>query len=147
MRMRGVLDDHELVFPGDRHDGVHVGRLAGEVHRDDGPRARRDHRFDSPRVEVEGVEVDVGEDRDGVGFDDCGSRCIEGVRRDDDLILTADPGGEQSQSQRDSAIHDADAVPAAAHRGETLLELDHLRAAELSPVAAAQGLQQALFVG
>ena len=45
----GVLDDEQLVLPRDGHDGVHVGRLAGEVDRDDGAGARRDGGLDRLR--------------------------------------------------------------------------------------------------
>src|SRR5439155_10711724 len=69
VRMRGVLDDGQLVLPRDRYDRVHVAGHAADVDGDDRPRARRDRFLDLGRVDVEGLTIDVHENRGRVGFD------------------------------------------------------------------------------
>ena len=86
-------------------------------------RARRDRGFDGCRIDVERVEVDVGEDRYRIRFDDGRGGGEKRVRRDDDLVFGLDACREQGDAQRDGAVGDGDAVPAAVHRGEALLEL------------------------
>ena len=98
------------------------------------------------RIEVEGLQVNVREDRDGVGLDHRGGGGQEGVRRDDDLLLRANAGGHQRDAQRDRAVDDRDAVFAAVHGGEPALELSDLLAVQLAPLAAAQRAQQPLFL-
>src|SRR5207237_5099810 len=89
----GVFDNGEVVLFGNRHDRVHVGDLPGEMDGDDGAGAGGNGRFDRARVDVEGFEVDVGEDRDGVGFDDGGRGGEKGVGRNDHFVLRANSGG------------------------------------------------------
>ena len=46
-RGRGGVFHHKQIVPArNSHDGVHVGRLSGEVDRNHGAGARRDGRFD-----------------------------------------------------------------------------------------------------
>ena len=55
-------------------------------------------------IEVEGLQVDVGEHRRGVGLDDGGGRGQEGVGRHDHLVAGLDAGGHQGDPQRDGAV-------------------------------------------
>src|ERR1044071_1275023 len=59
--MRRILDQTEVVAPGDPHELVHGGRMAGEVHRNDRARAVRDPSLDVARIEIEGIGRDVRE--------------------------------------------------------------------------------------
>ena len=64
-RMGGVLDHQCPVPPGDRLDRRQVGRLAGEIDRDDHLRlAAAAHRFQGRGVKAGGTRVDIGEARD-----------------------------------------------------------------------------------
>ncbi len=104
-------------------------------------------RLDTRRVEVERVEVDVHEHRDAVGLDHGGGRGEERVGRDDDFVLGLQARGHQRDAQRDRAVDHGDAVPAAVHRGEALLELGDLVAGEASPLAAAERGEHSRLVG
>src|SRR5437867_149076 len=108
MGVGGVFDDSQLVLLGDRHDRIHVGDLAGEMDGNDGAGATCDSGLDGARIDVEGFNVDVREDGDGVGFDDGGGGREKGVGRDDHLILGADSGGQQRYAQGNGAVDDAD---------------------------------------
>src|SRR5438105_13871766 len=90
VRVGRVFDDNQLAVAGDGHDGVHRSRLAGKVHGNDRPGARGDGSLDSLWIQVKGVEVNVGEYRDGVGFNDGGGCRKEGIRRNNDFIFSAD---------------------------------------------------------
>jgi hypothetical protein len=61
--LRRVLDHRQAVARGDGVDLVHVGHLAVQAHRHDGPGARRDLRLDQAGVDVAGVGLDVDEHR------------------------------------------------------------------------------------
>jgi hypothetical protein len=99
MRVCGILEHEQAVPAGDGHDGVHVGRLAGEVHGDDGARPRCDRGLDGAGVDVERLQVDVHEHRHAVGLDHRRCRRQEGVRRDDHLIAGHQTRGHQRQAQ------------------------------------------------
>ena len=51
-RLRGILDDLEIALPGDGHDGVHVGRVAEQVHCHDGLCPPGDLRFDAGGIDA-----------------------------------------------------------------------------------------------
>ena len=103
---------------------------------DDGPRARRERALDRGRIEVECVQVDVGEDRDRVGLDHRRGGRDERVGRNDDFVLGADARRQQRDPQGDRAVDDRDAVAAAVHGGKPLLELRDLFPVQPAPLAA-----------
>ena len=102
---------------------VEVGRVAGEVHGDDGPRPGRELLEHARGVEGERVRPHVGEDRrrplveDGIG----GRR--EGERRDDRLVSRAEAGGEHRRVERRGPRGHGDRVAHADPLGDALLEL------------------------
>ena len=145
--MRGIFDQHEMVKVRNPLERIHVGRLPGEVHRNDGARAGRDRGLDRAGIEVEGIEVDVREHRNRIRFHHRGRGGQKRVRRHDDLVFGLNAGREQRDSERHRAIGHRDAVPAAVHRSEALLELAHLRTIQAAPLPAAQGLEQTIFLG
>ena len=145
--MRGVFDHHETVSVARWRWSASMSagcpaKCTGMIARVRGVIAAST----AARIEVERVEVDVGEHRNRVRFHDRGGGGEERVRRHDDLVFGLDARREQRDSQRDRAVDDRDAVPAAVHRREAPLELLDLVAVEPSPLAAAQRPQQALLL-
>ena len=84
----GVLHHEESVLFGDGVDGVHFGRFAHEVHRHDGPGTRRDGGLDLLRVDVEGLPLDVYEDRGEAGVEHGVAGGHERQGRDDHLVTS-----------------------------------------------------------
>jgi len=74
VRAGGIFEDEQMVFLRNRHNCVHVRRLADDMDRNDGVGARGDGGFESGWVKVKGFEVNVGEDRNQIGLKHCG-RC------------------------------------------------------------------------
>ena len=60
-----ILDDQQIMTPGDRHDLVHLAADAGIMDREDRPRARRNRGFDQPLVDIQRVRPDIHEHRRG----------------------------------------------------------------------------------
>ena len=54
-RLRGILDDEQVVAAGDVHDRVHLANDARVMHRHDRARTRGDRRLDQTLVDVERV--------------------------------------------------------------------------------------------
>ncbi|MPM55736.1 hypothetical protein SDC9_102533 [bioreactor metagenome] len=65
MGVGAVLDHCDVMLAGDGGDAVEVGHRAEKMHRNHGPGARRDRRFEGRRVEAESVRFAVDEDRCG----------------------------------------------------------------------------------
>src|SRR6185503_6036241 len=59
MRLRGILDQYQVVPPRDRQNRVHIGRAAIQVHRQDRLGTRRDRGLDLGWVDCERLGVDV----------------------------------------------------------------------------------------
>ena len=127
LRLRHVLDHREPMPAGQRHDRLHVGRLAVEMDGHDRPGARRDRRRNP-------VGIDVGAggrrlDRHGLGTDRRHRQPGRdvGIGRHDDLVARTEIPGAQHQLQRLQPIAEADAVTGAAERRVLGLErLDFL---------------------
>ena len=62
----GVFDHRQMVFLGQRHDGVHVAGQPVQVHRHDRLGPRRNSPLHVLRIHVKRVGIDVGEDGHGV---------------------------------------------------------------------------------
>ena len=75
--------------PGDRHDLVHPTTLAGEMHRHDGHRARRDAGLKQRWVEISGWLLNLREHRDAARGKDSVRRRNEGEAGDDHFALSA----------------------------------------------------------
>ncbi len=101
---------------------VELGRVAEDVDRDERLRPRRDRRLDRGRVEVEGVRVDVGEDRRRALVDRAVRRRDERVRRRDHLVARPDAGEAHAEVQPGRARRDRRAVRRADRVGEHRLE-------------------------
>ena len=103
--------------------------------------------LDGVRIHVERREVDVDEHRHAVGLDDRGGRREKRVRGNDDLVFGLQARGHEGDAQRHRAVDNGDAVAAAVHGREPLLELGDLLASQAAPLAAAQRGEHARLVG
>ena len=118
-RVRGVLHDRQP----ERPQRVEIGRLAREVHGQDGLRPRPHERRDVLRIDVEVRRADVCEDRRRARVDDDVGRRGPRDRRRDDLVTGADAQREQREVHRRRARGDGERVLRAHVLGETALQL------------------------
>ncbi len=132
--LRRILDDGQAVPLGDGIDRVHVRALAVKAHRKNGSRARRDRRFDLRRVDVEGVLLDVDEDRLAAEQGDHFGRSGKREGRGDHFIAGPKLERHQADQQRLGAAGHGDAVPRADASGKTLLELADFGPQDVLPV-------------
>ena len=86
MGLGGILDHHQVAPAGDLQNRIHVGRLAIEMHRNNGFRFGRDGGFDLRGVDGVRRGVDVHENRRGPGVTDGRDRGYEGEGRGDDFV-------------------------------------------------------------
>ena len=102
-RLRGVLDDQQVLARGDLLDRRIVGRQAEQVDRDD--RLRReaafaldhlDRRLEAGDVDVVGVGIDVDEDRLGLGQRHHFGGRGEGEARHENGVAGADAGSHRA---------------------------------------------------
>jgi len=108
--LRAVLDDEKPVLPADGADRLHVRGLAEEVDRKDGAGLRRYGRPDLRRIDVEGLRVDVHEDRRRADVADRLRGGDEGERGRDDLVAGPYPRGQEGEVQRVRAGGHGDGV-------------------------------------
>ena len=125
--VRRVLDDGDAVAQGDMADGLHVARMAGDVHRDDRCHALLLRRLLQGLLERRGVHVearlvDVDEHRVGpkVAHDFRARR--KGVRRRDHDAARAHPDGLEAEVQAGGGRVEGQGVALADSAGELLLE-------------------------
>ena len=98
VRLRGVLDQRQLVLSANRQNRVQVERMAVKMHGHDGLGARRDGAFDELRIEIERGVVNVHINRLGADVGNRPARRDERERRGDDLVAGAD--AEQQHAPR-----------------------------------------------
>jgi hypothetical protein len=117
-----ILQHQEVVLPGDLDDGVHIGRAAVEMHRNDGRRPRCDGRFKGSRVQGIALGVHIGKDRRGSGHGN--GQSGEGSRegRNHHLIAGADADSAQGQSDSVCAVADSHDMGHSANLGPLCLE-------------------------
>jgi len=120
--LAGILDDAQVVLPGDLQDGVHVGGLPEEVHGDDGLRPGRDGALELSGVHVAGVGLDVHENRLGPGKADGLGRGHERAGRGDHLVALTDAQGQKGKPEGVGAVADGHAMLRPAVGGELPLE-------------------------
>ncbi len=103
-RVRGVVDDLEVVVIGDLLDGFYIAGMAIAVHRHDRGRLRRDSRFDLLRIEIERVRIDIHEDRlDAVPEERVRGRCKRIGRRNH---FAVDAQGLQRSDEGQRAVRE-----------------------------------------
>ena len=126
-RLGGILDQHQVVLLGERHQRRHVRHLPEEVNDDYGAGTGRDGCRNGLRVGVEGAGLDVHEHRAPARVVD-GSRCGEkGEGRGDDLVARLQAEGAEREEQRVGPAGAGNAVLGARQPGHLALELAHLR--------------------
>ncbi len=122
MGLAAVLDNGEAVPLRDGRDGRHVGRLAVQVHREDGGGAGRDGGLDRGGIDRQPPRIDVGEHRPRAGHHAGQRRVGRGEGRRDDLVARADPQGAKDDRDGIRPRADAHAERRAAAVGERPLE-------------------------
>src|ERR1700674_5772064 len=123
-----ILDDEELVTPGNLEDFVECRGTAEGVHHDDCTSAQGDGFFDPGRIEIQRLGIDVNEDRHGALVKKNIGDGDESKRRDDDFIAFGDAQSAYTEMEgAGSGIH-GDGIRSAAVTGDGLLELFHLGA-------------------
>ena len=125
-RLGGVLYDRHAGRFGDWPEGVHVGRAAEEMHRDDRPAAAAHLATDILRIDEVGFGVDVGEDRHRTKPGDGTGRGEERIARQYDLVPGPDSQGHECQEQGVAAGGTADGVGHVERGGEFLLKSGHV---------------------
>lgn len=130
----GVFDDRDAVPGGDGVDGVEVGALAVQAHRDDGLRLGRDGGFEQRRVEVVGARVDVDVHRLGAEHGDGFGGGDVGEARGDDFVAVGDAHGHLGDLQGVGAVGAGDAVLGAYEGGELFFQLRHFGAEDVLAV-------------
>ena len=123
MSLAGVFDHGQAVALRNRDDRIEVGRPAVQVNRHDRAGALGDSVGEQLRIDISGVGADIDEDRPGSRIRDRFRRCDEGVRRRDNLVAGADPGGQQPQVESARSRIERHAVGGTAVRSELALEL------------------------
>ena len=125
--LRGILDDGNAVPVGVLHDRIEIGAEAEQVHRQDGPRSRRDRRGERLRIDIEGDGVDVHEHRPRAEADDraCGGE--ERIRRRHHFVAGRDPEGHQRQQDRVGSGRYRNGVVDPEQGGQLVLERVDLR--------------------
>ncbi len=140
----GILDHLQSVPARDRHQRIHIGRLAVQMHGhqrldpaaggtvDQSVALRHavitDEGLHRGRRHIEGLGVDIAENRPRPGARDRSRGCKEGKGRGDDLIARADVQGHQREQQSIGAGRYADAGRRPAVARDLLLESVHVRA-------------------
>ena len=128
MGLRRVFHNDEAPAPRNLQNRVHVGRLAVQVDRDDGPGALCNRPLERGRVHRERARLDVDEPHIGAGLPNGLDGGDEGERHGDHLVAGADPGGGQRDQEGAGARVDAHGARCPAVPRELVLERLHLRA-------------------
>ena len=132
--LRSVFDDRDAKFGGDGVDGVEVGALAVQAHRDDGAGLGRDGGFEQRRVEIVGARVDVDIHRLGAKHGDGFGGGDVGEARGDDLIAVGHADRHLGDLQGVGAVGAGDAVLGADKGGELFFQLGHFGAEDVLAV-------------
>jgi hypothetical protein len=120
--LRGVLDHEQAGLARQREDRVHVDRLAIEVDRDDGARARAETAGHAVCREQLGTGVDVHGTGRCAGQRHALRRRDEGVGGDDDLVTGSDAQRLERERDRLRSRGDAERVRGLAPRRVVALE-------------------------
>ena len=125
-RLARVLDDRQTVPLGDCLELRELRRVAEDVHGQDRFRPRRDRGLDGGRIEVEGVRVDVRENRSGTLVERAVRRGDEGEGRRHHFVPGLDPGESHAEVETGGPARDGGDVRRLDALGERRLEaVDH----------------------
>ncbi len=129
--LRGIVEHEQVMRLGRGRNGVVIGRQAEQIDRDHRlrlepePAGGRDGLTDALGVDVEGVGLNVDEDRRRADQHRHFRRRAEGERGADHRVARADALGAQRQHQRIGAAGATDGMARAAECGELGLERAH----------------------
>jgi len=129
--LRGVFDHRDAVLGSDGVDGVEVGALAVQAHRDDGLGLGRDGGFEQRRVEVVGARIDVDIHRLGTEYGDGLGGGDVGEARGDDLVAVGHADCHLGDLQGVGAVGAGDAVLGADKGGELFFQFGHFGAKDV----------------
>ncbi len=129
-----VFDDRDAVLGGDGVDGVEVGALAVQAHRDDRLGLGRDGGFEQRRVEVVGARIDVDIHRLGTEYGDGLGGGDVGEARGDDLVAVGHADCHLGDLQGVGAVGAGDAVLGADKGGELFFQFGHFGAKDVLAV-------------
>ncbi len=143
-RLTGILDEGERVPRGDLAERSELAGIAEDIDGDNGLRARSDCRLDGRRVQVQGVRIDVHEDRPRTFVEDAVRRSDKRERRRDRLVPGAETRSPDAEVESSRAARHRDNARRADALRECLLEaIDH--GAEREPPGA-QHLEDELLL-
>ncbi len=110
MSLGSILNNNKAVFAGDVHDGIHIRRLAIEMHRDDRLGACGNRCFDLRHVDrcIIGYAIDKYRPRTRLGDRESGGD--KGVGAGNDFIPVPDAGSLKRQVKSVGAGGNGDAV-------------------------------------
>ena len=97
--LRGILNDHETVFLGDRYNGIHIRHLAVEMNGNDCARLAGDLRLDLRCIEVVSHRINVHENRRCTQAADSSDRRKKSIRGSDHLVAGPDVFSHQASQQ------------------------------------------------
>src|SRR5690625_1965925 len=117
-----VLDQNQVMIVGNALQGVHVGRLAKQVNRQNGARAFGDRCPNPVGVDIEAACIHIDKHRRGAHIGDGLGGGNKGKRRGNDLIARADAGSAQGQMQRIGSRRTAYGVAYAQPFGQLLFK-------------------------
>lgn len=129
-----VFNHRYAVLGGDGVDGVEVGALAVQAHRDDGAGLGRDGGFEQRRVEVVGARIDVDIHRLGTEYGDGFGGGDVGEARGDDLVAVGHAHRHLGDLQGVGAVGAGDAVLGADEGGELFFQFGHFGAEDVLAV-------------
>src|SRR5699024_7882496 len=110
-----VFDDSQVMFFGDGHDLIHIGKTTIQMYRNDGFSPRSDRFPDFFRIDAPGIFLHIHENRYGIYIDHRGSRGLPGKTGYDDFITPSDLQSFKSELKSDRPVDGADGV---IHSGE-----------------------------
>ena len=122
MCVSAVLDNNQVFLSGDRHEVIHVRRLAREMNRDHRPRPFGKTFAHASWIEIECVLIDVGKNRNCSDPKNGSCRCDKTYRRHDDLITRTDRGRGESRLECYGPVRGRDAETCFVEIGERSLE-------------------------
>ena len=99
MSLGSILNNPQAVSSREFGDLSEIHRSTVEMHRDDRPRARGNHRFCRAKVEVEGGRIHVSKDRPGSHVADRFRRSKESICGNENFVSRTDIGDLQCQFQ------------------------------------------------
>ena len=98
--LSGIFNHEQVMFFGDRHDGVHLTRHSRVVNRHNRARFIRDCRFNQRLIDVHGIRANIHKDDFRTTQDKGIRRRNEGIARHDHFIARLDIQQQRRHFQR-----------------------------------------------